>query len=92
MASGPVPHTSSQILTWFRDFLFKELGVRRELVTLDADLINHLGADSLDQLRIVMELEEQLEITIPDEEASEIRTVGDAVAIIQHQQQLKQSF
>ncbi len=72
----------SELLDWFRDYLFAHLGVRRECVTVDADFQNDLGADSLDYVALVLEVEEEFGITITDKDAEEIQTVGDAIRLI----------
>jgi len=58
------------------------LSADEEDVTEDASFIDDLGADSLDIVELVMALEEEFGISIPDEEAENIKTVGDAVAYI----------
>jgi len=55
------------------------LGVEPDKVTLDADFREDLGADSLDLVELIMEFEEQFSGTIPDEDAQQIKTVGQAV-------------
>lgn len=60
-----------------------QMGVPKEQVTRDTSFINDLGADSLDTVELVMELEEEFDITIPDEKAEQIQTVGQAVDYIQ---------
>lgn len=60
-----------------------QLGVDEADVTLDASFVDDLGADSLDIVELVMALEEEFGLEIPDEEAEKIRTVGDAVNFIQ---------
>ena len=50
-----------------------------ENVTMETSFVNDLGADSLDTVELVMELEEEFGLTIPDEDAQNIQTVGDAV-------------
>ncbi len=64
------------------DLLAEHLGVDREKVTPDADLIEDLGADSLDLVEIVMAIEEEFRIEIPDAEAEKLLTVADATAYI----------
>jgi acyl carrier protein len=59
------------------------MGVSKDQVTKDTSFINDLGADSLDTVELVMELEEEFDITIPDEKAEEIQTVGQAVSYIE---------
>lgn len=56
-----------------------KLGVDEGEVTKDASFTNDLGADSLDTVELIMEFEKEFELSIPDEEAEKIQTVGDAV-------------
>ena len=58
------------------------LGVEEEEVTLEAHFVEDLGADSLDTVELVMALEEEFEIEIPDEDAEKILTVGKALDYI----------
>ncbi|MDC3379489.1 acyl carrier protein [Planctomycetota bacterium] len=60
-----------------------QLGVSRDKVTPETSFINDLGADSLDTVELVMELEEEFDISIPDEDAEKIQTVGEAIKYIQ---------
>jgi len=53
-----------------------------ENVTMETSFVNDLGADSLDTVELVMELEEEFGLTIPDEDAQNIQTVGDAVTYV----------
>ena len=57
----------------------EKLGVDSAEVSHDASFTDDLGADSLDTVELIMEFEKEFEITIPDEEAEDIQTVGDAV-------------
>jgi acyl carrier protein len=59
--------------------LVQHLGVEADKVTQDASFIDDLGADSLDIVELVMAMEEEFEVEIPDEEAENIKTVGDAI-------------
>lgn len=59
-----------------------KLGVAEEKIVESAAFVNDLGADSLDVVEFVMEVEKQFNITIPDEEAAKLETVGDAVKYI----------
>ena len=59
-----------------------KLGVDPAKVTEKASFVNDLGADSLDTVEFVMEVEKEFNITIPDEEAGKLATVGDAVNYI----------
>lgn len=59
-----------------------QLDVEKEKVKPEANFINDLGADSLDIVELVMELEEAFSMSIPDEDAEKIRTVGEAIEYI----------
>ena len=63
-----------------REIIINELGVEPEKVTDDASFVEDLGADSLDTVELVMAFEEEFGIDIPDEDAEQMRTVGDAIA------------
>ena len=59
-----------------------KLGVEEAEVTIEANFTNDLGADSLDTVELIMEFEKEFDISIPDEDAEKIATVGDAVSFI----------
>ena len=59
--------------------IVEKLGVDESEVTREASFTNDLGADSLDTVELIMEFEKEFDITIPDEDAEQIATVGDAV-------------
>ena len=59
-----------------------KLGVDEGDITDEASFTNDLGADSLDTVELIMEFEKEFDITIPDEEAEQIATVGDAVSFL----------
>jgi acyl carrier protein len=65
-----------------KEIIVEELGVEADKVTSEASFVDDLGADSLDTVELVMALEEEFGIDIPDEDAEKMRTVGDAVAYI----------
>jgi len=65
-----------------RDIIVEQLGVDAEEVTLESKFIDDLGADSLDIVELIMALEEEFDMEIPDEDAEKISTVGDAVEYI----------
>ncbi|OGK95299.1 MAG: acyl carrier protein [Candidatus Rokubacteria bacterium RIFCSPHIGHO2_12_FULL_73_22] len=65
-----------------KEIIVEQLGVEEDDVTPNAKFIEDLGADSLDTVELVMALEEQFDIQIPDEDAEKIVTVGDAIAYI----------
>ncbi|MCX8007944.1 MAG: acyl carrier protein [Coriobacteriia bacterium] len=73
---------NEEIFLKVKDVIVDQLNVDESEVTLDASFIDDLGADSLDIVELVMALEEQFGISIPDEEAENIKTVGDAVEYI----------
>lgn len=62
-----------------REIIINELGVEPEKVSDDASFVEDLGADSLDTVELVMAFEEEFGIDIPDEDAEQMRTVGDAI-------------
>jgi acyl carrier protein len=64
-----------------------KLGVDESEVTEDASFTNDLGADSLDTVELIMEFEKEFDISIPDEEAENIHTVGHAIKYLESQTQ-----
>lgn len=62
-----------------------KLGVDESEVTNEASFTNDLGADSLDTVELIMEFEKEFDISIPDEQAENIQTVGDAVTYLEAQ-------
>lgn len=65
----------------------EQLGAEKEKITKDTHFVNDLSADSLDVVELVMELEEEFDITIPDDAAEKIQTIGQAVEYIEKAQQ-----
>ncbi len=61
----------------------EQLGVKPEEVTPQASFIDDLGADSLDTVELIMALEEEFNVEIPDEDAEKMTTVGDAIKYIE---------
>ncbi len=61
----------------------EQLGVREEEITPESSFVNDLGADSLDTVELVMALEDEFGMEIPDEDAEKITTVGDAIKYIE---------
>lgn len=72
-----------------KSIVAEQLGVKVEEVTPTASFIDDLGADSLDTVELVMALEEEFSIEIPDEDAEKITTVGDAIKYIEEKTQNK---
>ncbi|GAC1476045.1 MAG: acyl carrier protein [Vulcanimicrobiaceae bacterium] len=66
-----------------KKIIVEQLGVDEAEVTTEASITDDLGADSLDQVELVMAFETEFNIDIPDEEAEKIKTVGDAVSKIE---------
>jgi len=62
-----------------KKIIVEQLGVDEDEVTMEASITDDLGADSLDQVELVMAFETEFGIDIPDEEAEKIKTVGDAI-------------
>ncbi len=65
-----------------KDIIVEQLGVEADTVTMDSSFIDDLGADSLDIVELIMALEGEYDMEIPDEEAEKINTVGDVVDYI----------
>ena len=66
-----------------RTIIAEQLGVKPEEVTPTASFVDDLGADSLDTVELIMALEEEFNIEIPDEDAEKMKTVGDAIKYIE---------
>ena len=66
-----------------KKIIVEQLGVDEEEVTPDASFVDDLGADSLDTVELVMAFEEEFGMEIPDEEAEQLQSVGDAIRYIQ---------
>jgi acyl carrier protein len=68
------------------DIVAEQLGVNKDQVSRETSFVNDLGADSLDTVELVMELEEEFDINIPDDAAEKIQTVGQAIDFIEQAQ------
>jgi len=73
---------SNEIAEKVQKIIAEQLNVGQEEVRMEASFIDDLGADSLDIVELVMKLEEEFGVTISDEEASKLKTVGDSIAFI----------
>ena len=62
-----------------QEIVADKLGVEKTKITMEASFIDDLGADSLDTVELIMKMEEDFDLTIPDEDAEKLRTVGDVV-------------
>jgi len=65
-----------------KEIIIKQFGEGEKTVTRETSFVNDLGADSLDVVELVMELEDEFDVSIPDEDAERMQTVGDAVKFI----------
>jgi len=72
-----------------KSIIAEQLGVKPEEVVPEASFIDDLGADSLDTVELVMALEEEFGVEIPDEDAEKIATVGDAIRYIEEKSDKK---
>ena len=73
----------SEIESKVKEIIAEKLGVDEENVKPEASFTNDLGADSLDTVELIMGCEKALNITIPEDKAEKIATVGDAIAYIE---------
>ena len=71
-----------EVVEKVKQIISEQLGVDEGEVTPSASFVDDLGADSLDQVELVMALEEAFDVEIPDEDAEKIRTVQDAIGYI----------
>jgi acyl carrier protein len=69
-----------------KDIVVEQLGVKPEQVTPAAKFIEDLGADSLDTVELVMALEEEFGIEVPDEQAEKLQSVGDVIKYVEESQ------
>ncbi len=78
-----MPPTAEEVEEKVIGLVSKQLNVAKDKITKESSFINDLGADSLDTVELVMEIEEAFELSIPDEAAEKIQKVGDAIKYIQ---------
>jgi len=72
----------SEVFAKVKDIIVEQLGVDEEEVTTSTSFVDDLGADSLDIVELVMAMEEEFDIEIPDEDAEKISTVEDVIEYI----------
>ena len=70
-----------------KDIIVEQLSVDESMVTPETNLMKDLEADSLDAVEIIMAIEEEFEIEIPDEDAEKFQLVGDLVRYVEEQQE-----
>jgi acyl carrier protein len=75
--------TMSQIAEKVRKIIIDKLGVDESEVTNEASFTNDLGADSLDTVELIMEFEKEFDVSIPDDQAEKIQTVGQAIEFLE---------
>ena len=73
----------SEIAGKVKSIIIDKLGVEDSEVTPEASFTNDLGADSLDTVELIMEFEKEFNISIPDDQAENIGTVGDAISYLE---------
>ena len=73
----------SDVASRVKAIIVDKLGVEETEVTPTASFTNHLGADSLDTVELIMDFEKEFGISIPDDQAEKISTVGDAISYIE---------
>ena len=81
-SGGPIVAEINEIEQKVIDIVAEQMGVDKAEITRDTSFINDLNADSLDTVELVMEFEDEFEMSIPDEEAEKIQTVGQAIDYI----------
>ncbi len=74
--------SQEEIFEKVKSIILEQLGVTESSVTMEASFIDDLGADSLDIVELIMALEEEFDIEIPDADAEKVVTVGDVVEYI----------
>jgi acyl carrier protein len=77
-AGPPMDETEQKVI----EIVSEQMGVDKSEITRETHFINDLNADSLDTVELVMEFEDEFELSIPDEEAEKIQTVGQAIDYI----------
>ncbi len=73
----------SQIAEKVKKIIIDKLGVDESEVTNEASFTNDLGADSLDTVELIMEFEKEFDVSIPDDQAEKIQTVGQAIDFLE---------
>ena len=84
--------TEEQIFNELKKAIVETLRVDEESIKPESSLINDLGADSLDTVELIMEFEKEFNITIPDNEAEKISTVGEVIKAIEYLKNNKQDL
>jgi acyl carrier protein len=77
----------SELTEKVMDIVCKQLNVSKDKLNPETSFVNDLSADSLDLVELVMELEDQFGVSIPDEDAEKIQTIGDAIKYVESHSQ-----
>lgn len=74
--------TNEELFQSIKSMIVDQLGVDESVISMDSSFVDDLNADSLDMVELVMAMEQEFDISIPDEVAEKVATVGDAVEYI----------
>ena len=74
--------SNEELFQNIKQMIVNQLGVDESIITMDSSFVDDLNADSLDMVELVMAMEQEFDISIPDEVAEKVATVGDAVEYI----------
>ncbi|SEW12129.1 acyl carrier protein [Ruminococcaceae bacterium KH2T8] len=74
--------TNEELFDSIKSMIVDQLGVEEDKITMDSSFVDDLNADSLDMVELVMAMEQEFDVSIPDEVAEKVGTVGDAVEYI----------
>ena len=73
----------SKLFEEMREVIAEELEVSKEEISRESQIVDDLGADSLDVVELIMRMEEKFSVEIPDEDAEKMQTVGDVLAFLE---------
>lgn len=76
--------TNEELFEKLKGLIVDQLGVDEDSISMDSSFIDDLNADSLDMVELVMAMEQEFDISVPDEVAEKVGTVGDAVEFIKN--------
>ncbi|MCQ2527551.1 MAG: acyl carrier protein [Saccharofermentans sp.] len=79
--------TNEELFASIKGMIVDQLGVDEDSITMESSFIDDLNADSLDMVELVMAMEQEFDVSIPDEVAEKVATVGDAVEFIKNNAQ-----
>lgn len=79
--------TNEEVFASIKGMIVDQLGVDEDSITMESSFIDDLNADSLDMVELVMAMEQEFDVSIPDEVAEKVATVGDAIEFIKNNAQ-----